>query len=79
MTALESTDGRTHPHRVSNSTRVMVAFPFSTIHVHEPSEAADLAELLARVCRAIADGSSADAMAALATEAEELTARLRRH
>ena len=80
-TDLEPAGGRepAHPHRVNNSTRVMVAFPFSTIHVHEPSDAAQLAELLAQVCRAVASGASPEELQALGTEADELAARLRKH
>jgi hypothetical protein len=57
---------------------VLVAFPFSTITVNETREAAELAELLARVCAAVADGGSPDQLRALGAEAEELAGRLRR-
>jgi hypothetical protein len=66
------------PRAVSNSTRVLVAFPFSTITVNETRDAADLAELLARACFAIADGGSPEELRALGTEAQDLAARLRR-
>ena len=64
---------------VDSSTRVMVAFPFSHVHVGESHGAAQVAELLARVCRAIVDGGSPDELRELGAEAEDLASRLRRH
>ena len=82
-TALEPTEGRRRTGRnvggsVDSSTRVIVAFPFSMVRIDDAHGAAEVAELLARVCREIADGSSPEAMSALATEGDELAARLRR-
>jgi hypothetical protein len=65
------------PRAVSNSTRVLVAFPFSTITVNETRGAAELAELLARVCAALAEGGAPEELRALGTEAGELAGRLR--
>ncbi len=79
---VEQTDERKPIRRilgnVDSSTRVIVAFPFSMVRMDDSRGAAEVAELLARVCRAIADGGSPDAMAALATESEDLAARVRR-
>ena len=82
--AIEPTDERRRPGRsvggsVDSSTRVIVAFPFSMVRLDDSRGAAEVAELLARVCRAVADGAPADELTALGTEADALAARLRRH
>lgn len=64
---------------VDSSTRVLVAFPFSMIRIDESHGAAQVAELLARVCRTLADGGSPEELGNLAAEAEELARRLNRH
>jgi hypothetical protein len=62
---------------VDSSTRVIVAFPFSMVRMDDARGAAEVAELLARICRAAADGGTEE-LRALGGEADELAARLRR-
>lgn len=68
---------RVEPH-VSNANRVVVGFPFSTIKIDDAASAAAVADVVARMCRMLAASAPTDAFAGLATEAEDLTARLRR-
>lgn len=63
--------------RVTNANRVVVGFPFSTITMEDTANTAALAGLVARLCRLLAESAPAEALADLATEAEELAARLR--
>ncbi len=64
---------------VNPSTRVTVAFPFSTVRIQEPDEAvAELASLVARLARALAESVPATERTAIAEAAERLAGRLRR-
>ena len=69
--------GAPKPH-VHNANQVVVGFPFSTIKVGDGTGAAEVADLVARLCHLLADSPSTDAFNELAVEAEGLGARLRR-
>jgi hypothetical protein len=62
----------------TNAHRITVGLPFSNITIRETGEeVAELASLVARLARALADGSDQPELAALADEAEALDERLR--
>ena len=65
------------PH-VSNANRIVVGFPFSTIKMDDVTGAAAVADMVARLCRLLAESAPADAFSSLAAEAEHLQERLRR-
>ncbi len=65
------------PH-VRNANRVVVGFPFSTIKIEDHASAAEVADVVARLCRLLADSASVDAFAELAAEAQDLQERLGR-
>ncbi len=64
------------PH-VKNANRIVVGFPFSTIKIEDAASAAAVADLVARLCRLLANSASADTLDGLAAEAEHLKVRLR--
>jgi hypothetical protein len=57
---------------------VIVGFPFSTIRVEDTIGVSDVAELVARLCRLLADDAPAEALADLAEDATGLYSRLSR-
>jgi len=62
---------------VVNGTRVTVAFPFSRIALHEPSDdLRDLVLLVADLAAAVADSTETEAADDLRTRAVELRQRL---
>ncbi len=61
----------------TNAQRITVGLPFSRITIGETGEeVAELASLVARLARALADGSDEPELTALAEEAEALDERL---
>jgi hypothetical protein len=72
-----ATKGAPKPY-VHNAHRVVVGFPFSTIKIGDGTGAADVADLVARLCHLLADAPSTEAFSELAVEAEGLCARLHR-
>jgi hypothetical protein len=78
MDEIDSDKGkRSTPVSVVGGTRVTVAFPFSKIALHEPSDdLRDLAALVADLADAVADGIGTDAGDSLRTRAAALRQRL---
>ena len=69
---------RTAPRVVAPTSRVNVAFPFSSIRVAEPTEeSAELAEVLAELVRIVERVAPGDDVAQLRERAEALSARFR--
>jgi len=61
----------------TNAQRITVGLPFSNITIGERSEeVTELASLVARLARVLADGSAEPELAELAAEAETLNERL---
>ena len=63
------------PH-VRNANRIVVGFPFSTISIEDHASAAEVADVVAQLCRLLENSAPADAFAELAVEAEDLRDRL---
>jgi hypothetical protein len=64
------------PPSVSNATRVIVGFPFSTIKVQDSVDATAIAALLARLCQALASNRPAADLQSIADDAAALANRL---
>ncbi len=62
---------------VRNNTRIVVGFPFSSVHVEEDTVTqSELARLVALLSRALADSAPAETFKGIAEAAEDLTAEL---
>ena len=71
------TDKRKAPATVVNGTRVTVAFPFSRIALHEPSDdLRDLAVLVADLADVVADSTATEVAEDLRIRAVDLRQRL---
>lgn len=74
----EGAGHKTPPAIVTPTTKVTVAFPFSTVKIHESSEAlVELATLVAGLSRLVEGGAGGSEAARLAEQAEALVERLR--
>ena len=77
MNDSNGTDKRKAPATVVNGTRVTVAFPFSQIKLHEPSDdLRDLVLLVADLADAVADSTATEVAEDLRTRAVALRQRL---
>jgi len=67
---------KVEPH-VNNANRIVFGFPFSSIKFEDAANAAQVADVVARLCHLLAESASGEAFADLAAEAEDLVAQLR--
>lgn len=73
-----TTAGRPVEPHVRNANRVVVGFPFSSIKIEDHAGAAEVAGVVARLCRLLAGSAPVDAFAELAADAQDLQERLGR-